>query len=92
MAAQALPPPGQGAATAGGAPGGGSPSPSTPQPDPGAGQILELVRTIVSASRLIGQRVPGAIPIVRQINDLVQQLQMKILQSQPGQEQAAPPS
>ncbi len=84
MAAQALP-----------APGGGDPqaAPPAPQggPDPGAAQILDLVRTIVSASRLIAQKVPGAAPIAQQINDLVQQLQMKILQSQQPQEAAAPP-
>ncbi len=82
MAAQALPPP---------SPGGGSPSPAPGGDNAGAAQIMELVRTIVSASRMLGQRVPGAVPIVRQINDLMQQLQMKILQSQPPTESQAPP-
>jgi len=68
---------------------------ASPMPQQGAGggadQVLGLVRQIVSASRMLGQSVPGAVPIVRQINDLVQQLQQKIIQSQPAPEPQAPP-
>jgi hypothetical protein len=89
MASSALPPPG--ADNPGASPGGGFPSPAPAQANQGAVQILELVRNIVSSARMLGQKVPGAVPIVRQINDLAQQLQMKILQSQPGTEPQAPP-
>jgi hypothetical protein len=85
-ASQALPPPGQG-----GSPGGGSPSPAPASNTGGAERTISLVRQIVSAARMLGQIVPGAVPEIRQINDLAQQVQMKIIQSQPSQEPQAPP-
>lgn len=57
----------------------------------GPGQALDMVKQIVSASRMLGQMIPGAIPIVRQINDLIQQLQSKIVQTGPAAEAQAPP-
>lgn len=53
--------------------------------------MLELVRNIVSSSRLLAQKVPQAADIVRQINDLAQKLQLKIIQSGPTPEPMAPP-
>lgn len=93
MGAAALPPPGQGSPPdqQGPGPGGGFPSPAPAQPDQGAAQLLDMVRTIVSAARAIGMKVPGSIEEVRTINDAVARIQRKIVQSQPGAEPQAPP-
>lgn len=93
MAAQALPPPqgGQPDNPTSPSPGGGFPSPAPPQPNQKAAQQLDLVRNIVSSTRLLGNMLPGAVPIVRQINDLVQELQKKIVASQGAPEPQAPP-
>lgn len=50
-----------------------------------------LVHQIVQATRALSQQYPETAPVARQINDLVQELQMKIVQSQPPTEPAAPP-
>lgn len=50
-----------------------------------------LVHQIVGASRQLAVQFPATAPVCRQINDLVQQLQMKIVQSIPPAEPAAPP-
>jgi hypothetical protein len=47
--------------------------------------------TIVSSSRMIGQKVPGTVPEVRQINDLVQRMQAKIVAQKAPTEPMAPP-
>lgn len=60
-------------------------------PPPGALMLINAVSAIVTNSRMIAEQVPAAVPIVQQINDLVQQLQMKIVQSMPPTEPAAPP-
>ena len=93
MATQGLPPPdfGDGPPPEPQGPGGGMSSPAPPVENPEAVQMLELVRNIVSSSRLLAQRVPGAVDIVRQINDLAQKLQLKIIQSGPTPEPMAPP-
>jgi hypothetical protein len=57
----------------------------------GAVQIMELVRQVMSAAQVLGQRVPGAVPITSQILQLTQELQKKILQVQPPAEAQAPP-
>jgi hypothetical protein len=57
----------------------------------GATQLIGLVRNIVSSSRMIGQMIPGAVPIVQQINDLAQKLQAQIIKSQQAPEPVAPP-
>ncbi len=67
------------------------PSPAPPQANPEATQMLELVRNIVSSSRLLAQKVPGAADLVRQINDLAQKIQLKVIQSGPTPEPQAPP-
>ena len=72
-------------------PGGGFASPSPEQKNPEAMQLLGLVRNIVSSSRMIAQKVPGASDIVRQINDLAQKIQLKIVQGGPAPEPQAPP-
>jgi ATP phosphoribosyltransferase len=47
--------------------------------------------TIVSNARMIANKFPQTTSEVRQINDLVAQIQGKIKQNQPQQEPAAPP-
>jgi hypothetical protein len=85
-AQSALPPPTPGQ--------GGGEAPMSPQSSGQSGnssQMIDLVRNIVSSARMLGQMVPGAVPIIQQINDLAQQLQAKILQAQPAPEPVAPP-
>jgi hypothetical protein len=71
-------------------PGGPPISPMEGQPDPNA-QVLEWVRGIVSNARRIGMKFPSAIAEVREINNAVQRLQQKIVQSRPAPEPMAPP-
>lgn len=61
------------------------------QQDPENMANLELVRGIVRNTRLLAQKVPAAVDIVRQINDLTQKLQLKLMQSGPGPQPQAPP-
>jgi hypothetical protein len=86
-AQSALPPPGQS--------GQGGPPPMQPsQNGQGGGQssqMLDQIRQIISSARMLGQMVPGAVPIIQQINDLAQQLQAKIIQTGPAPEPVAPP-
>lgn len=90
--APGLPPPGfAGESPEPQGPGGGMPSPAPPVANPEAVQMLELVRNIVASSRLLAQKVPGAADISRQINDLAQKLQLKIIQTGPTPEPMAPP-
>jgi hypothetical protein len=72
-------------------PGGGFPSPAPGRQNPDAMANLDLVKGIVSNSRLLAQKIPGAVDIVRQINELAQKLQMKIIQSGASPEPQAPP-
>lgn len=72
-------------------PGGGFPSPAPAGADKGNAQLLEMVRSIVTAARMIGKQVPGAVPEVQQINDLVARIQQKVLQQQGPAEPQAPP-
>jgi hypothetical protein len=97
MGAQALPPPmreGDPSGSGGQGPGvgGGFAAPAPAQPDQGAVQMLELVRTMVSAGRMIAQKVPAAVPEIRQINDLVARIQAKIVQGQQPTQPMAPPT
>ena len=77
--------------SAGPGPGGGFASPAPAVEDNGAMQLLKLSMTIVSSARMIAQKVPGATPEVRQINDLVAQIQAKIKGNQAPPEAQAPP-
>lgn len=88
-----LPPPsfGGGQPGEGASPGGGFPSPAPAQQNPEAGRQLGLVQQIVSSARMLGQSIPAVVDIVRQINDLAQKLQMKIVQAGQGGEPQAPP-
>jgi hypothetical protein len=54
-------------------------------------QVINDVHSILASSRNIAEQFPATVPIVRQINDLVQQLQMAIVQALPPTEVAAPP-
>lgn len=85
------PPPGIPPGGAGPSPDAGiSPAPAQP-PSPGAMSVLSDVNAIVTASQNIANQFPATIPIVDEIGALVQQLQMKIIQSLPPTEVAAPP-
>jgi hypothetical protein len=52
---------------------------------------LDLVKGVVTNLRLLAQKIPGAVDIVRQMNELAQKLQMKIIQSGSSPEPQAPP-
>lgn len=80
--------------------------PQAPQQSPEVGQFasqpgtegspqnaanLKLVADMVRSSRLLAQNVPGATDLIKQINDLVRKVQMKILQSGGNGEVQAPP-
>ena len=91
MATQPIPAPQASGAAAGPGPGGGFSSPAPAQGDQGEGQLLRLAMGIVSAARMIGNKVPGTVPEIRQINDLIAQVIGKIKGSQPVPEGQAPP-
>lgn len=67
-----------------------SPAPPSP-PDQGAMQIALLIRNILTDSRTIADLYPSTVPMIQQMNDLLQQIQMKVVQSSPPSEVAAPP-
>ena len=66
-------------------------SPAPPQPDQGAAAAAQMIMQIAQAGRMIAMKVPGAADEVRQINALLQQIQRKMVGSQPAAEPAAPP-
>ena len=72
-------------------PGGGFASPAPPVQDPRAANALKRSLDIVSASRLLAQDYPQVTSEVRQINDLVAKMQMKIKGGQQQPEPMAPP-
>jgi hypothetical protein len=82
--------PDQGPSQQGAGPGGPPISPQEAQPDPNAAAVM-MVRQIVEASRRLGMKFPAAIAEVREINNAVQRLQQKIVQSRPAPEPQAPP-
>jgi hypothetical protein len=66
-----------------------SPSPAMAS-DPtrkAAFQVLQIVQN----TRALAQQFPTVSPLVQQVNDLLQQIQMKIAQSTAAGEPAAPP-
>jgi hypothetical protein len=65
-------------------------SPMEGQPDPNA-EAITMVRDIVATARRLGMKYPAAIAEVREINNAVQRLQQKIVQSRPSPEPLAPP-
>lgn len=75
-----------------GNPGGGPIAPAGPQPpSPKELKLTMATLQIIEGARVIASEVPEAAPTAREINRLVQELQMKIIQSQPPTEVAAPP-
>jgi hypothetical protein len=52
---------------------------------------VQLVQQIVSSTRELGRLVPSASPILQQINDLVQDVQKKMVASRPPVDSQAPP-
>lgn len=61
------------------------------QGNPDSLEKLQLVQGIVRNTRLLAQKVPGAVDIIRQINDLTQKLQVKIMQGGAPPTVQAPP-
>lgn len=66
-------------------------SPMSGQGNPEVMENLKLVNEIVRNARMLAQKVPGAVDIIRQINDLTQKLQMKLIQNGPTPQPQAPP-
>jgi len=91
MATTPIPAPVSSADSQGPGAAGGFASPAPAVEDQGAATLLKLLMTIVSSSRMIGQKVPGTVPEVRQINDLVQRMQAKIVAQKAPTEPMAPP-
>jgi hypothetical protein len=50
-----------------------------------------MVQQLVSTARRLGMKYPAAIAEVREINNAIQRLQQKIVQSRPAPEPMAPP-
>lgn len=72
-------------------PGGGFISPAPAVSDMRAANALQATLTIVSNARRLAEEYPQVTPEVRQINDLMQRIQMKIKGSQQPAETQAPP-
>jgi hypothetical protein len=71
-------------------PGGAPIAPQDAQPDPNA-EGLMLMQQLVSLNRRIGMKFPAAIAETREINNAIQRMQQKIVQSRPAPEPMAPP-
>jgi hypothetical protein len=83
------PPPGAGLGPSGSAPMVASPA---PQSDAGpARQAAFQTLQIVQNARQLAQQYPEVAPLIRQVNDLMQQVQMKIAQNTSSGEPQAPP-
>jgi hypothetical protein len=50
-----------------------------------------LMQQLVSLNRRIGMKFPAAIAETREINNAIQRMQQKIVQSRPAPEPMAPP-
>jgi hypothetical protein len=66
-----------------------SPAPATPSPQVEQGS--RLVIQAVQALRKVGQDFPGAMPAISKINDLMREVQMKVMAAGKQSEPAAPP-
>ena len=71
-------------------------SPSAVSPDPQqsggmANQAAFATLQIVQAARTLAQQFPDVAPLMRQVNDLMQQAQMKIGSQTDSSQPAAPP-
>ena len=80
----------QGPSQQGAGPGGPPISPQDGQPDPHA-QVVMQIRDLVSTVRRLGMKYPAAIAEAREINDAIQRMMQKIVQSRPAPEPMAPP-
>lgn len=67
-----------------------APGPEVP-PDAGALSVLNDINSISRAGRSIRERYPATMPLIDELDSIVQQLQMKILQALPPTNVAAPP-
>jgi hypothetical protein len=66
-------------------------SPASAQPDSPALSVLNDINNISRSARNIGDNFPTTGPIIDQINQLVSQLQLKIVQALPPTPVQAPP-
>ncbi len=66
-------------------------SPAPPQPDQGAAAAAQMIMQIAQAGRMIAMKFPACVENVRNINNELQQMQRKMVGSQPAAEPAAPP-
>ena len=91
MAAAPIPAPGPSPDQSTPGPGGGFASPAPAQDDGRAAAALQSTLTIVSNARRLAEQFPQVTPEVRQINNLMQQIQAKIKGGQQPPETQAPP-
>jgi len=66
-----------------------SPAPATPSPQVEQGS--RMVIQVVQALRQLGQNYPGAVPAITKIQDLMREVQMKVMAAGKPSEPAAPP-
>jgi hypothetical protein len=66
-------------------------SPAPAQPSPNVEQNTQKAIRIVQMLRELGKDVPGAQPAIMQINDLMRQVQLKVMAAGKPTEPAAPP-
>ena len=74
------------------------PGPNAPPPAPGpnapaspALNVLNDINNISRSAKSIADNFPTTMPIIDQINQLVSQLQLKIVQAMPASNMPAPP-
>ncbi len=60
-------------------------------PPPSAMRSVQLVTSMVTAARQLADDFPELTPEVRQINDIIQKMQLKLVRSLPPSEVPAPP-
>ena len=72
-------------------PGGGYPVDQPAQPDPQDATRAMLIGQLVSSTRRLSTMFPAAGPELRQILNLVEKVQGKIVNSKPAPETSAPP-
>ena len=67
-------------------------SPAPPSPSPQLEQGSRLVIQTVQALRKLGQDFPAAAPAISKINDLMREVQLKVMAGSKPSEPAAPPA
>lgn len=72
--------------------GGADASPAPPSPSPQLEKGSRLVIQTVQALRSLAQDFPAAAPAIGKINDLMREVQMKVMAGSKPSEPAAPPT